>query len=267
MMRLRNFSWPRFIAGLLFFAACAAILLQAPRLGSNVFTVFAGLVYGVILCSLGEWITHGILYHSEIPGLKFIHTIHHHGHHFTLFPTTKYTQVGKFEFMRFRKPLKPFRMSDNRVDNLMTIWSQNFVGMIMAIPLIFTPTFLLTPNWYFRGAVVAMTVFISCLMTYVHGVIHTPRGRWIERQKAFLWLDRHHYIHHIDITANVNFMLPLADLVFGTQKWESTPLELSRHPTFEQAKPMAYDVDPVLNQTYKKKYAGKALAAMASTIR
>ncbi|MBS1958542.1 MAG: hypothetical protein JST80_03640 [Bdellovibrionales bacterium] len=129
----------------------------------------------------------------------------------------------------------------------LTFWSQNLLAIAVGVPVIMAPTFLMTDNSLFHWTVVGTVCFIACFMTYVHRVIHTPRGRLIERQKWFLWLDRHHYIHHIDITANINFLLPICDFVFGTQKWNLTDEELARHPSFEQAKPMAYDVNPALN--------------------
>lgn len=31
----------------------------------------------------------------------------------------------------------------------------------------------------------------------------------VEAQPWFAFLDRHHYIHHVDLGANLNFLLPL----------------------------------------------------------
>lgn len=240
------------VLGLLFVSY--GMILVANHMGPLP-SIFAGMVITIVLCSLGEWFTHGILYHGKIPFIGFIRDIHHHGHHFALFPTTHYVQKdpAKYEFMKFRKPTLPYQMSDNAFDNFLTKWSQVGLHFVIGIPLIIIPCWILTKNNYFTTSVIVTLSTISWLLAYVHGVIHTPRGRWIEKTRAFLWLDRHHYIHHIDITSNMNFMLPLCDILFGTEKWELTEKEKKNHPTFEEAKPMAYDVNPARFYELKNK--------------
>ena len=134
----------------------------------------AGACFTVPLTSLGEWLVHGVLYHGRIPGLEFIRTIHHHGHHFALFPPDRYVQSGRFEFMRFRKPLVPFQMSDNAVDNALTSWSQVALHFAAGIPLILVPAWLLTHDRAFVLSCLGWLAGISWLLAYVHGVIHTP---------------------------------------------------------------------------------------------
>ncbi len=58
----------------------------------------------------------------------------------------------------------------------------------------------------------------------------------VEAQPWFPFLDRHHYIHHVDLGANLNFLLPLADLLFGTLRRRLTPEELASHRSLEAAK-------------------------------
>ncbi len=77
---------------------------------------------------------------------------------------------------------------------------------------------------------------VSYLLIRVHDVIHYPANRLMERQAWFQFLDRHHYIHHIDTRANLNFLLPLCDLSFGTLRLELSPKERRRWPSFEEAK-------------------------------
>ncbi len=218
------------------------------RVGGPVGGAIGGALFTVPLCSLGEWLVHGVLYHGRTPGLEFIRTIHHHGHHFAMFPPDRYVQTKtKYEFMRFRKPLTPFRMSDNDTDNFLTKWSQIALHFVTGIPLIMVPAWLLTKSPSFALSALVTLYAISWVLAYVHGVIHTPANRWIERQRWFQWLDRHHYIHHVDLKANINFGLPICDFLFGTQKWELSEKEASQFPTFEEAKPMAKDVNrPVI---------------------
>jgi hypothetical protein len=232
----------RMAFGLSAIAAWSLGAMLLARTGGPWAASLAGACFTVPLCSLGEWFVHGVLYHGHLPGLGFIRTIHHQGHHFALFPPERYVQSGPFEFMRFRQPLVPFQMSDNAVDNALTKWSQIALHFVTGIPLILLPAWLCTRSWAFTLSSLVTLGFVSWVLAWVHGVIHTPRDRWVEHQRWFQWLDRHHYIHHVDLQANMNFGLPLCDVLFGTMKRELTEKEASRHPSFEQAKPMAKDI-------------------------
>jgi hypothetical protein len=80
-------------------------------------------------------------------------------------------------------------------------------------------------------------VIVSDLFITVHDTIHRPGShRILESQFWFKFLDNHHYIHHVDTEANVNFLLPLADWMFGTLRLTMTEAELARHGTLEAAK-------------------------------
>lgn len=71
----------------------------------------------------------------------------------------------------------------------------------------------------------------------MHDTIHRPgTHRIVEAQPWFGFLDRHHYIHHVALGTNLNFLLPLADMLFGTLRRELTPEELDRHGPLERAK-------------------------------
>jgi hypothetical protein len=59
---------------------------------------------------------------------------------------------------------------------------------------------------------------------------------WLEAQGWFRFLEEHHYIHHVDTEANVNFLLPLADFLFGTLRQQLTPEELARHGSLAEAR-------------------------------
>lgn len=242
-MARKRVSAGRYAFGLLTIGAWCAGTVMLARVGGTVGGAIGGALFTVPLCSLGEWLVHGVLYHGRVPSLEFIRDIHHQGHHFAIFPPDKYVQTtSQYEFMKFRKPLLPFRMSDNPVDNFLTKWSQVALHFVTGIPLIMAPAWFATHSASFAISSLVTLALISWLLAYVHGVIHTPRDRWIERQSWFQWLDRHHYIHHVDLSANINFGLPVCDFLFGTQKWSLTEKEAANHPSFEQAKPMAKDI-------------------------
>ena len=222
------------------FALCAlggwcALMVLAARLENDALALAAGVLFTVPLCSLGEWLIHGVLYHGRIPGLRFIRNIHHNGHHFAIFPPSRYVQEGTYEFMRFRKPLLPFRMADSALDNVLTMYSQIALHFVVGVPLILAPAWFLSGSPAFVWSCLGTLGIISWMLGYVHGVIHTPRSRLIERTGWFKWLNNHHYIHHIDIQANINFMLPICDFLLGTQKAALTADEAASNPTFEEA--------------------------------
>ena len=50
----------------------------------------------------------------------------------------------------------------------------------------------------------------------------------LQRLPGFPFLARHHYLHHLDTEANANFLLPLADWLFGTLRLPDPGADLSR---------------------------------------
>jgi hypothetical protein len=225
----------RFVVGLAAIAGWSVGMVWLGR-GPALAAVPAAVLFTLPLASLGEWLVHGVLYHRTLPGLAVIRRIHHHGHHFALFPPRRYVQSAGYEFMRVRAPLIPFRMSDNALDNAFTMGGQVALHFVAGIPLILAPGWVATRNPAFLLAALLTLGLVSWLLAYVHGAIHTPKGRWIERTWCFRWLDRHHYIHHVDLAANINFMLPLCDLLFGTQKAALSELERRSYPSYEEAR-------------------------------
>ena len=231
----------RVLFGLAVLAAWSAACLAVGRLGLAAMAVIAAAAYTVPLVSLWEWITHGVLYHRKLPGMREIFAIHVGGHHLALFPPRTYVRQGPWSFMRFREPRMPWRMSDNGLDSALTSGSQMALHFALGVPTILLPAWILGGPRFFLASTATLGV-LSWLLAYVHGVIHNPQGRWVERQGWFQWLDRHHYIHHVDMTANVNFLLPICDVLFGTRKPALTPEEAAANPRCEDAKPRAWDV-------------------------
>ncbi len=236
-------TWLRFVTGTAAIAGWSLLLIAAVRQWSHpAVAVVAGVLFTVPLVSLWEWLVHGILYHGGIPSLEGARAIHVVGHHGALFPPKRYVQHGKYAFMRFRAPREPWQMSDNRFDELLTAGSQMALHFVTGVPTFVLPAWLLSGSTTFGLSVVGTLAVLSWLLAYVHGCIHTPRDRWVESMRWFTWLDRHHYIHHIDGRANINFLLPLCDVLFGTLKRQLTEREAAAHPSFEEAKPMAKDI-------------------------
>jgi sterol desaturase/sphingolipid hydroxylase (fatty acid hydroxylase superfamily) len=76
----------------------------------------------------------------------------------------------------------------------------------------------------------------------------------LEERKWFRLLDEHHYIHHVDNRANLNFLLPLADWLFGTLRVSLSEEERRRHPTWWAAKRTSPEPRP---ETLPPKNAGR----------
>lgn len=116
-------------------------------------------------------------------------------------------------------------------------WGAQFaLYLAVGVPFAFLPVWLVTRNAPFTVVAAATGMIEFWLFIRVHDVIHYPGGRRMERWRWFRFLDRHHYIHHIDNEANVNFLLPLCDWLFGTLRLELTPAEARRWPAFVSAK-------------------------------
>jgi hypothetical protein len=50
----------------------------------------------------------------------------------------------------------------------------------------------------------------------IHWRFHVPSETWFQRSRLFLWLKRHHLLHHENPKRNTNVVIPLADLCLGT---------------------------------------------------
>jgi hypothetical protein len=61
------------------------------------------------------------------------------------------------------------------------------------------------------------------LYEYLHWCMHNPAGRWIERTRAFHYLDAHHQLHHGLWPVNFNVVLPIGDVLFGTLRPSPRP--------------------------------------------
>jgi pimeloyl-ACP methyl ester carboxylesterase len=240
MMRLTRILGTSFI--LIFFVG--GILSLAKMAGPNPFTWWGLLVSvpGAVLAilatgSLYEWIVHRFIYHrsSKIQLLQNIYQIHQHGHHWHRFPPDRYVQEGPVE----RIPVFPanaYALCGSPVRRWIAWGGQFSLYLAVGTPLAFIPAWFLTKNPLFTASAVTAGLIVCYLFIRVHDVMHYPANRAMERQAWFRFLDRHHYIHHIDTGVNLNFLLPLCDFLFGTLKLDPSKEEQGRWPSFEVAK-------------------------------
>ena len=232
----------RFVAAVALVVAVSSVMVVTVRWLP---TTFAG---GVLACGLGilftlvnasvlEWLVHRYVYHRNwIPGLRRIYAIHHPGHHFTFFPTWRYVTDGppmRHRILGHDASL----LHRSRGGNTRVKLAHFSFYMAIGLVCLWTPAWLLTHNVFFLVGLVVTSIMVSDLFVRVHDAIHYPgQFTWIEAQPWFAFLDRHHYIHHVDTEANVNFLMPLADWLLGTLRVKLEPYELAKHGSLEEAK-------------------------------
>jgi hypothetical protein len=188
-----------------------------------------GLVATPLLASPIEWMIHRYVYHR--PGLALLRRIHvvHVAHHNLYFPTWRYVTAGPAR----RIPVVGGDVSEvctSTVGNAMVRTVHFLFYFVGLLALICLPGWLLSSSLPFLYGTLFGTAVISHLFITVHDAIHRPHShRLLQKQFWFEFLDEHHYIHHVDEECNVNFLLPLADLLFGTLRTSLNDAELAKH--------------------------------------
>lgn len=222
-------------------AVCAGLVFCVRATVDEAYSIPVALVGGILFtlipASILEWLVHRYIYHRERLGpLAQIYRIHHQGHHAAIFPTWRYTTNGTV----LRHPV-----SEPDISRLYPAGWRNLISKVahfafyVAIGFLFiwTPAWLLTYNKPFLASIVVTSIVLSDLFVRVHDAIHYPgQFRFVEAQPWFPFIDRHHFIHHVDMEANVNFLLPLADWCYGTLRTTMTEAEIAKHGTLEGAK-------------------------------
>lgn len=206
----------------------------------------AGAMSGLLAAALGllvvplaasplEWFVHRFVYHQAVfQPLGAIFTVHT-AHHYAYFPTWRYTTGGPARRLSIRRRTPDIHRS--AVRNVGVRLAHFSWYMIIGAVVVWLPSWLLTHDIRFMVGVIVSSVMVSNLFIVVHDTIHRPGShRVVEAQPWFAFLDRHHYIHHVALGSNLNFLLPLADLLFGSLRTELTKDELDRHGSLDAAK-------------------------------
>jgi hypothetical protein len=200
-------------------------------------SVAAAAASTVLIFSIAEWVVHRWIMHrpSRRRWLQLAFEQHHRAHHWINFPPDQYIQTGPVQYV----PLWTDRLdraATTRVAWAVTIASHFAFYGIFAMVLVLIPAWLWSRNVAFAWSATATSVVLLSGFIHVHDAIHYPGLSPLERFGWFRFLDRHHYIHHIDTGANTNFLLPLGDLLLGTLRRHLTAAELGRWPSYEQAR-------------------------------
>lgn len=119
-------------------------------------------------------------------------------------------------------PPAPNQRAVTRRQRVGAVAAQVLFYGLFAVPLVAAAWFA-TANAPFALAVAATAAAIVALAIHVHDAVHCPGHSPLERFGWFWFLDRHHYVHHVDTQANTNFLLPLGDLLLGTLRREAAP--------------------------------------------
>jgi hypothetical protein len=145
--------------------------------------------------SFFEWVLHRFLMHQPIWSYPFrSHALIHHG----IF------RSGPTYFLLQHENLKKIRFA----------WWNAPLILSLHAPIVLWTQHLLQMNVFFGG--MGALGFYYFLYEYLHFCMHVPKNRWLEKTVWFRWLDSHHHMHHKRHFNNLNVVLPLADLVFGT---------------------------------------------------
>lgn len=198
-------------------------------------TFVAGVVVIPLVASPIEWLVHRFVYHEGvIAPLRPIFTVHT-AHHYAFFPTWRYTTSGPARRLAIRGRAPDAHVSAARNARVRLAHFCWYMGI--GVIAVWTPAWLYTHDGRFLVGLIVGSAIVSNLFIVVHDTIHRPGShRLVEAQPWFGFLDRHHYIHHVALGANLNFLLPLADLLFGTLRTELTAAELDRHGSLQAAK-------------------------------
>jgi hypothetical protein len=220
-------------------AAAALIVRTSSALPAPIHAAIGALLGGaamLLACSIVEWLVHGRLMHrrSRLPLVHLAYDLHHRAHHWTHYPPDAYVQ-DEVTYVPLVPP-RPERACRTRTETAFAALGQAVFYASFSLPLVGLAWLATAGDVAFvASAGVVATVFVA-LAVHVHDAVHCPGHSPLERFRWFWALDRHHYLHHIDTRANVNFLLPIGDLLLGTLRTQPTPAEAARWPTYAEAR-------------------------------
>ncbi len=166
--------------------------------------------------------------------LTLAYDLHHRAHHWIQYPPDEYLHEDRVQ----RVPVSPQldRVCTSQMGRALTVALHVAFYSFFAVILALLPAFLFTGNLLFTATVSVAAGIEIYLFVRVHDAVHHPGLSRLERYGWFRFLDRHHYIHHIDNQANTNFLLPLCDLLMGVLRRDLTQSELATWPSYQQAR-------------------------------
>ena len=195
----------------------------------------------LLIGSMCEWLVHRYAMHSghRFPLVRLATDLHQRAHHWVHFPPDRYIHAGPIEYPSVLGH-GTAELCRTRIARSLTVASHAVFYSVFAIPIL-ALVWVTTMNGWFTAATACTEFVLIFLFIRVHDAVHYPGASRLERFRWFWFLDRHHYIHHIDNRANTNFLLPLGDLLMGTLRRGLSPAELKRWPSYQSARTLVFD--------------------------
>jgi len=221
------------IAQILFWFAAVRLAGNGSILGQGL-SVLIGVLSAFLLASLGEWSVHRYTMHTPWRNrlLNIPYALHHVAHHWHHYTPERFTHAGPVKYHPTHDPTLVCATDSARY----WVAIQQYIYYIFfGVVFLFLPAWLITENVYFMIGLIPPILWVCVMFVHVHNVTHHPGTRLMERFGWFHFLKHHHYIHHIDNGSNVNFLLPLCDVLFGTLRTRLLPKEIERWGTYEEA--------------------------------
>lgn len=187
----------------------------------------SGMAVAAVVFSVWEWAFHRYLYHRDRGGLlRPLFLTHQRDHHFVFFPPWRLTSDTWDDGSAGAHPSVWTPVASTLLGRPVTV-SDRLVYLVLGAGVIGGGGALVTGHWAFLWGTCTAGVAITLTFTRVHAAVHHPGSHpLLERLPGFPFLARHHYLHHLDMESNANFLLPLADWLFGTLRLPEPGAEL-----------------------------------------
>ena len=221
------------VAQALIWKGATALSADSSTAGRSI-SVLLGVTSAGLLASLGEWAVHRYTMHTRWRNriLNTPYTLHHVAHHWHEYTPDRFTHAGP---VKYHPTHDPGALCASNAARAWVAVQQFVYYSVYALVFLFIPAWLVTGNVFFMAGLILPIPVVCALFVHVHNVTHHPAHRPIEGFGWFRFLKHHHFIHHIDNGCNVNFLLPLCDVLFGTLRTELEPGELERWGSYEEA--------------------------------
>ena len=196
--------------------------------------ILCGFVVAVIFASFFEWTFHRYVMHRPVRGFTYpfqAHTLTHH-HIFRADESYHLRDPAVKHKVRMAWWNGPALIAVCETPFLIVSW----VTGILPIAI---------------GSLLAIVLYYAAY-EYLHYCMHVPRQRNLERAGIFFRLNGHHLLHHRYMNCNLNVVLPLADLIFGTLLLRSkVHFAQARGPAVPDVQPLpAPDTRPAMPGSY-----------------
>jgi len=155
-------------------------------------------VAGLVYASFFEWTLHRFLMHRPMLFLTYPFKAHAITHHQAF-------GAGKNYHLLEEKHRNVIRMA----------WWNAPVLIALNVPVGVLAAWWIGSWWIVPGFLSAFLAYYG-LYEYFHWCMHVPRPRWFQETRLFRWINKHHRLHHLQPTRNLNVVLPIADFLFRT---------------------------------------------------